>query len=188
MREISIYSPKGGTSKTTLAANLAHAFTLRGKRVLLVDLDRQQGAFDVYAREGLTFQIATAVQRRPVGFDLIIYDHHPSHGAVNLAPIVVCPLQPCRPDLESWAKQQTKFRGRQLILIATQVDYRDPEDRAVCDSMVDDYQALVMRRRPTYRAAANRGLTIYDHLGARRTDAIDEIEGLADTIEGLADA
>jgi chromosome partitioning protein len=44
MRRISILNFKGGTGKTSLSTNLAYALTLRGKRVLLVDCDRQGNA------------------------------------------------------------------------------------------------------------------------------------------------
>jgi len=41
---ISIVNNKGGVGKTTVACNLAHALGLRGKRVLVVDLDSQCNA------------------------------------------------------------------------------------------------------------------------------------------------
>src|SRR5689334_16772313 len=44
MRRISILNFKGGVGKTTLATNLAHALSLQGKRVLLVDCERQRNA------------------------------------------------------------------------------------------------------------------------------------------------
>lgn len=41
---ISFYNSKGGTGKSTSAANLAHAFAMEGKRVILCDLDPQASA------------------------------------------------------------------------------------------------------------------------------------------------
>jgi chromosome partitioning protein len=41
MRKVSILNFKGGTGKTSLATNVAHALALRGQRVLLVDCDLQ---------------------------------------------------------------------------------------------------------------------------------------------------
>jgi len=44
MRTITIGQRKGGNGKSTSALNLAHAFALRGKRVLLIDLDDQKNS------------------------------------------------------------------------------------------------------------------------------------------------
>ena len=44
MTVITIGQRKGGNGKTTSALNLAHAFALTGKRVLLVDLDDQKNS------------------------------------------------------------------------------------------------------------------------------------------------
>jgi chromosome partitioning protein len=44
MKTITIGQRKGGNGKSTSALNLAHAFALSGKRVLLVDLDDQKNS------------------------------------------------------------------------------------------------------------------------------------------------
>ena len=44
MTIITIGQRKGGNGKSTSALNLAHAFALTGKRVLLIDLDDQKNS------------------------------------------------------------------------------------------------------------------------------------------------
>ena len=44
MRIITIGQRKGGNGKSTSALNLAHAFAMTGKRVLLIDLDEQKNS------------------------------------------------------------------------------------------------------------------------------------------------
>ena len=44
MRRISILNFKGGTGKSSLAENLSYALALRGRRVLVVDCDRQHNS------------------------------------------------------------------------------------------------------------------------------------------------
>ncbi len=47
MRTISILNFKGGTGKTSLSTNLAHALALHGHKVLLVDCDLQRNASSI---------------------------------------------------------------------------------------------------------------------------------------------
>jgi cellulose biosynthesis protein BcsQ len=44
MRTFLVASSKGGAGKTTLATNLAAHYALEGKRIVLVDADRQHSA------------------------------------------------------------------------------------------------------------------------------------------------
>src|SRR5437868_6195861 len=44
MRRISILNFKGGVGKTSIAINLAYALSLRDKRVIIIDCDRQRNA------------------------------------------------------------------------------------------------------------------------------------------------
>ena len=53
---------KGGTGKTTTAVNIAHGFSLSGRRVLLIDCDPQRNAavtFGVEAEKGLAELLTT---------------------------------------------------------------------------------------------------------------------------------
>ena len=49
MKTITICQRKGGNGKSTSALNLAHAFALSGKRVLLIDLDDQKNTTSAIA-------------------------------------------------------------------------------------------------------------------------------------------
>ena len=59
MRAISILNFKGGVGKTSLAINLSHELTRRGKVVVLVDCDRQRNATSIIPKDvpiGLTLR------------------------------------------------------------------------------------------------------------------------------------
>jgi chromosome partitioning protein len=52
MTVITIGQRKGGNGKSTSALNLAHAFALKGKRVLLIDLDDQKNSTSAIGTKG----------------------------------------------------------------------------------------------------------------------------------------
>ena len=184
MIRISIKSPKGGVGKTTIACNLAGAFAAAEKRVLLVDLDVQQSTFEVFAGPHQLFDVVTAEPRDATGYDVVIYDHHPSHRDARMAPIVVCPLEPSRLDIQAWLKSRHQYRDAKLVVVASAVDYRYREDREVADTMEKDLGAFVIRRRPNYRQASNKGQTVFSFDGMNSAKL--EMEALRDLIEGIA--
>ena len=63
MQVLTLCNEKGGTAKTTTAVNLAHGIALKGKRVLLVDLDGQGQA-----------TTCLGLDQEPGVFDLLVAD------------------------------------------------------------------------------------------------------------------
>jgi chromosome partitioning protein len=122
-RVITIAQQKGGTGKTTLAANMAVA--LGGKsRVALLDIDPQRSLARWHelraARSGpctpLTFfdlsgwRLGTELERLKRSHDLILIDSPPqidtdARLAIRAADLVLIPIQPSPPDI--WAAEGT---------------------------------------------------------------------------------
>ena len=71
MKKICIMNQKGGTGKSTLAVNLSHALALKGKKVLLVDVD-PQGSSTIYLKPEFEKTIANVLIHKEDAKDAII--------------------------------------------------------------------------------------------------------------------
>ncbi len=137
---ISVVNFKGGSTKTTTAFNLAQGLTLRGRRVLLVDLDPQGSATTL---TGL-LPAAEVLEEHTVG------------------PVTYPPLSEAPKDLR-YAVQSTYWDGLDLIPAAPQLfnaeiflpmHSRDPDiawwdiiNRAI-DPLRDDYDVIIFDTAP----------------------------------------
>lgn len=73
---ISLINVKGGVGKTTVTFNLAHALKLKGKRVLLVDLDLQENLSDraIANKDEVNNTVYDLLSRDEVEIEDCIYD------------------------------------------------------------------------------------------------------------------
>lgn len=122
---ITIAQQKGGAGKTTVAAHLAVAWSMRGKRVAVVDID-PQGSLTQWHKlrekrfgegyTGITFtsvsgwRVGSEINRLKRGHDIIIVDSPPhteteARTAIRNADCIIIPVQPSPTDL--WATKAT---------------------------------------------------------------------------------
>jgi len=122
---ITIAQQKGGAGKTTIAAHLAVAFSQRGKRVAVIDID-PQGSLTQWHKirerkfgEGFTglmfstisgWRLPNEIDRVKGSCDIIIIDSPPhtqteTKTAIRIADFVIIPAQPSPTDL--WATAET---------------------------------------------------------------------------------
>lgn len=117
---ITLSSLKGGTGKTSLSVHLAHAITLSGKRVILIDADPQASASDwANAREDKPPFPVVGMARNTLHRDLddimsgyahAVIDTPPrvsalARSAILAADLVLIPVQPSSYDV--WAAAET---------------------------------------------------------------------------------
>lgn len=129
MPVIAILNQKGGSGKTTIAVNLAHALYLQGGKVLLVDSDPQGSARDWNeANEGSILPVVGLdretlpkdLQAIRSGYDWIIIDGAPqiarmSAAAVKAADVVIIPCQPSPYDVWAAADLVDIVKARQDV-------------------------------------------------------------------------
>ena len=153
---IAIVNFKGGSTKTTTAFNLAQGLTLRGRRVLLVDLDPQGSATT------LTGLLPAAE---------ILEEH-------TVGPITYPPLSEAPKDLR-YAVQETYWDGLDIIPAAPHlfnaeiflpIHSRDPDihwwsllDKAI-DPLRDDYDVIIFDTAPALSYLAINAVVASDGL------------------------
>ena len=116
MHVISFVTQKGGSGKSTTAASIAVAAFQGGRRVFMLELDRQGTLSDWVEKreaedEGLEFERidATALEKaistlKEAGYDLVVIDtpgiDTPAANAVmKLSDLCLIPCRPTAPDL-----------------------------------------------------------------------------------------
>ena len=111
---IALLNPKGGVGKSTLTSNLARAFQLLGKKVLIVDSDPQGTLRDWREADNEDIQASVVGVDRPTlhkdipklsdSFDFIFIDgaaklQEMIVSAVKVSDIIIIPVQPSAADV-----------------------------------------------------------------------------------------
>lgn len=182
---IALLNQKGGSGKTTIASNLAHAFRLDGEKVLLVDSDPQGSLRDWNeANEGELLPVV-GLDRETLpkdlkavteGYDVAIIDGAPqiakmSAAAVKAADLVLIPVQPSPYDIWACADLVDVIKARQEVTdgqpLAAFVISRAIKNTKLSgeiEKALTDYELPVLKASTTQRVAypttAAGGLTV----------------------------
>ena len=178
MKSILIANPKGGSGKSTLATNLAGYLSVKGKNVLLTDLDRQQSSANwlerrpsnvpqIYASNKQTDKIDWLITDTPAGLrDEKLAD------AVKAADCVIVPIQPSAFDigatgdfLAALAAEKSIRKNKTFVaLVGMRVNLRTHSAAKLAAFMQEaDLPILAyLRNTQIYVTAAEQGLSIFD--------------------------
>lgn len=189
MRKVSIYSGKGGVGKSTIAVNLAGWYASRGKRVCVVDTDKQQTLSDIYLQNLCGFDVQITEPRPSDGYDYVLFDHHPSHDMIQLCDHVVCPIRPSRIDFESYRRSRAFIGNRQHILVVNQ--YRDQaDDNAFIVSLKklcvgENIPLNKIKNRNIFKKMTNNAKTVFNIEGRAygKSEAQNDIRLLAGKVD-----
>ncbi len=205
---ITVAQQKGGTGKTTLAANIAAALAPT-QSVALLDIDPQKSLGRWHALRKARLQQAAALtfsdtsgwrlpaelERLKRSHDVVLIDSPPhldtdARVAVRAADIVLVPIQPSLPDI--WAAEGTLKLAADERRPAHLMFNRTPPTSKLRDAIAAD---LATRRLPLLRSAlGNRagfahafaaGLGVTE--AAPRSTAAAELRALLDELRELTE-
>lgn len=160
---VSIWNPKGGQGKSTLAINLAAAATELGLKPLLVCQD-PQGTSMLYFKAGnLPFEVVDAIPSSRPDADIVIFDHQASEWEVPMNYLLVMPLKPARDQYATYidAYRRAEILGKKIITVVTDgQEHRASEKETTAHLQSEG--ALVIPSSGVFSRAASEYLTIFD--------------------------
>lgn len=200
---VTVAQQKGGSGKTTVAANLAVEFRRRGLRVALLDTDPQGslGRWFLSRRErlgeaGMDFSTASAwgvgyeCEKLKKLADLVIVDTPPKvdadlRPALREADLVLVPVAASMVDL--WATDGVfdliGREGRRAVIVLNRVKAgtRLGDTVAAAAALVGGVAEATLGQRVVYAETLGQGLGASDLRGVAAT----EVSRLADEVLGL---
>lgn len=206
MHIVSIAGQKGGTGKTTLAVNIAEALRLKGKRVVLLDLDPQGSARywrDLAEEQGLTdtvpvmgatgIALLSTVRALEPAADVVVIDSPPRMGpearaAMAVASVVLTPVSMGGADV--WALEQTAATvaevrgtrtdgGPRVVAVLNRIDPRTAFARTLPDAVKAqgfEVASTVITNRVAWAEAMAVGKALATYAPA--SPAMEELEAL----------
>jgi chromosome partitioning protein len=206
---VTVAQQKGGSGKSTIAANLAAVFAAEGRRVALLDTD-PQGSVTRWHRErqrhgdGRTaplffdhpsgWRVPIALDKLRREQDMVVVDTPPHAGtdakaAIRASDLVLMPLQPSPADL--WASENTRKLAaeerRPLRALLNRVPAQGKMRERVAAALAEQEVPLLeqcLGNRAQFGAAFLDGLSVIE--AAPRSAAAAEMRALAAAVAALA--
>lgn len=198
---ISVLNQKGGSGKTTISSNLAHAIACDGHKVLLVDSDPQGSLRDWNeANEGELLPVI-GLDRETLpkdlkaisdGYDFVVIDGAPqiakmSVAAVKAANLVLIPVQPSPYDIWACADlvdiitaRQEVTEGKPLAYFIISRAIKNTKLGNEIKQALADYELPVMKmfttQKVAYPTTAAEGKTVFNEKNSSAAKEITAIK------------
>lgn len=200
MRTILVFSGKGGSSKTTVAREMAVAATLAGRKVAIADLDPQAGMTSWYARRKTDTPVMVSLPSghslesvADTGIDELVIDLPPGVPAYvgNLISQADAVLVPCRPspdDLSAAAGiVATLGQHPRWAFVLTQTLHRSRLNDGALRQLaaLGRVAPVSLGARQDYPLAAIEGLAAVEFPSTKSAIEVMQLRAYVDTLIGL---
>ena len=198
---IAVLNQKGGSGKTTISTNLAHALKLDGYKVLSVDSDPQGSLRDWNEANEAEILSVVGLDRETLpkdlpavsgGYDFVVIDGAPqiakmSAAAVKAASLVLIPVQPSPYDIWACADLVDIIAVRQEITDGSPKAYfvisraiKNTKLGGEIKAALEEYNLPVLHslttQRVAYPSTASEGLTVFKNPGSEAAKEIQKIK------------
>ena len=159
----SVWNPKGGQGKSTVAVNLAAAAVDRGLSALVIDRD-PQGTSMLFSQGGrLPFAVVGSYPDNAPTIDLVVIDHMAQDQQVPRAQRIVMPVMPKRAQYAAYrvARLNAEAQGKRVITVVINGDRRRTNERTLILALRNE-GALEIRASGAFSRAEDDYRTIFD--------------------------
>ena len=163
MKAISVWNPKGGQGKSTIALNLAAAAVHQGNSVIVIDRDEQGTSMLYHQQQRLPFMVLGAYPDDTPNVDLVLIDHMANDRRVPDPATIVMPVVPKRSQYAAYieALQAAESRGKHIVTVVINGDVRRADERTVTSALKNE-GALEIRASGVFGRADSEYRSIFD--------------------------
>ena len=173
MKIISIWSPKGGVGKTTLAAHLCDCLSVQhNKKVIAYDVDPQLALFSTAQKKGFGFDVVDQFPDEKPECDFFICDFRPTmlldkneKELLKISDHILAPVRASRLDLDSARKVHELADSNKIINVLSCYDQRITDQKSVKHELANDYD--IVSYLSIYARTMNDYKTIYTRNNAQ---------------------
>jgi chromosome partitioning protein len=160
---VSIWNPKGGQGKSTLAINLAASSVELGLKPLVICQDPQGTSLLYYKSGNLPFEVVDSVPITRPEADIVIFDHQASDWEVPANNLIVMPLKPARDQYATYidAYRRAELLGKRIITVVTDGQGHRASEKETMDYLKNK-GAYAVSSSGVFSRAASEYMTIFD--------------------------
>jgi chromosome partitioning protein len=168
MKLICIWSPKGGTGKTTISLHLADCLSREGESVLVYDSDSQKSLTEVHKHsDEMSFDVTSSSPESVDGYDYVLVDFPPTvegltsehKTMLKRAHKVVSPVRASRLDLMSFKSVSKAVDEERLISVLNAYDKRIKDQVDVYKEIAKEF--VILSYASIYSRSINSCKTIF---------------------------